>query len=42
KEEVIEKILASEANLKDKAQGLIDAALQFGSTDNVTVALIRV
>lgn len=42
KENVVEKILASEANLKDKAKGLIDAALQFGSTDNVTVCLIRV
>lgn len=42
KENVVEKILASEADLKSKAQGLIDAALQFGSTDNVTVCLIRV
>ena len=42
KENVVEKILASEVNLKNKAQGLIDAALQFGSTDNITVSLIAV
>ncbi|MFV1917677.1 MAG: PP2C family serine/threonine-protein phosphatase [Patescibacteria group bacterium] len=41
-EKVIEKILASEADLKNKAQNLIDAALQFGSTDNITVGLINV
>lgn len=40
KEKPIEKILGSDASLKDKAEGLIDAALQFGSTDNITIALI--
>lgn len=42
KDEVIEKILRSEAGLEDKAKGLVEAALQFGSTDNVTVGLISV
>ena len=39
-EAVIEKILASNANLKSKAKGLIEASLQFESTDNITVGLI--
>lgn len=39
---VIEKILGSEASLESKAAGLIEAALQFGSTDNITVALIKI
>lgn len=38
---VIGKILASKANLKEKAQGLVESSLQFGSTDNITVGLIK-
>ena len=41
KDSVIEKILKSEASLDNKAKGLIDAALQFGSTDNITAGLIK-
>ena len=39
---VIEKILESQIDLKKKAKGLIEVALQFGSTDNITVGLITI
>ena len=39
-DKVIEKILLSDAGLKKKAEGLIEAAAQFGSTDNITVGLV--
>lgn len=42
KDKPIEKILESNASLEDKARGLIDVALQFGSTDNITVGLIKI
>lgn len=41
-ESVIAEILTSDVDLKRKAKGLIEAALQFGSTDNITVGLISV
>lgn len=41
KEEVIEKILKSGKELGKIAKGLIEVSLQFGSTDNITVGLIR-
>ena len=40
-DEIIEKILRSKVSLKNKAEGLVDAALQFGSTDNITAGLIK-
>lgn len=40
-DKVIEKILASDKPLRSKADGLIEVALQFGSTDNITVGLIK-
>jgi len=40
-ESVIAEILASDVDLKNKAKGLIEAALQFGSTDNITVCLVK-
>ncbi len=42
KDKVIGEIMGSKADLKYKAKGLIGAALQFGSTDNITVGLIGV
>ena len=41
-DEVIKKILASEASLEDKAKSLIETSLQSGSTDNVTVGLMKI
>lgn len=38
---VIEQILGSDKGLKAQAEGLVETALQFGSTDNVTVGLIK-
>ncbi len=40
-DKVINNILSSSANLQNKADGLIEAALQFSSTDNITVSLIK-
>lgn len=40
KDDVMAKILATKNDLKAKAQGLVGAALQMGSTDNITVGLI--
>lgn len=40
KDDVMAKILATTKDLKAKAQGLVEAALQMGSTDNITVGLI--
>lgn len=40
--DVIVKILSSKKDLKSKARGLIEASLQFGSTDNITVGIIKI
>ncbi len=40
-DKVIKKILDSSTSLDKKGSGLIEAALQFNSTDNVTVSLIK-
>lgn len=42
REEVIEKILKSKKDLKDKAKGLLETSLQFGSTDNITICIIEI
>lgn len=41
-DQVIEKILNSQAGLQSKVKGLVEAALQFGSTDNITTGLIKI
>lgn len=40
-DKVITKILKSPASLEKIVNGLVEAALQFGSTDNITVSLIK-